>query len=85
MKSLFVLFLMMMSTLSWGKELNDFNHSLLEGVQKDISSDNDQTLRKKHTIGRGPASVAPDQEGSQIYEVQKVDKMNIRQIGPNKW
>lgn len=84
MKTIIALSLVLFSSLTSAKEMRDFNKILINGVQKDLDTQNDQRFKTKEAR-RGPASVEADVEGSQIEETQKVEKSNFRQIGPNKW
>ena len=85
MKLAFITFLLAMASHTYAKDVKDFNKVLIEGVQKEIKTENDQGLRTKQSIGRGPASVqetvVPDKD---IKEESKMDK-NFRQIGSKNW
>ncbi len=81
---IFIIFSLLVSTVSFASEMQDFNKLLIKDVQKDIDNQNDQRFKTKE-VKRGPASVGADVEGSQIEETQKLEKSNFRQIGPNKW
>ncbi len=85
MKLTLITCLLGLSTLAIAKDVKDFNKVLIEGVQKEIKTDNDQGLRSKQSIGRGPASiqesVVPEKD---IKEESKIDK-NFRQIGSKNW
>ena len=85
MKYAFLSFLLVLSHLAFAKDVKDFNKVLIEGVQKEIKTENDQGLRSKQSIGRGPASVkesvVPEKD---IKEESKLDK-NFRQIGSKNW
>jgi len=82
MKMLIAFTLLNLSFAALAKEVKDFNKILIQNVQKDIRNDNDQQFKSK-PVSRGPASVEANE--NTIQEDQKIDKMNIRQIGPNKW
>jgi hypothetical protein len=85
MKTIFFV-LLTLSLTAFAKEVKDFNKELIQNVQKDIRNDNIHSF-EKGSLRRGPASVVEEdgQPVDKIEEVQKFDKMNVRQIGPNKW
>lgn len=85
MKSFSLLLLLVFSQSTFAKGIKEFNYKLLEEVQKDIKKDPDTRFRKASTLNRGPASVPTQSSDGPIQEENKIDKMNIRQIGPNKW
>ncbi len=72
---------------AWAKsgEVKRFNDALMQKVQHDINTQNDDQFRVKSTVGRGPASVESSPEGLYIQDDKKIDKMNQRQFGPSKW
>ena len=78
--------LLLLSFSAGASEVKDFNKVLLQNVQKDIKNDNIHSF-EKGSLRRGPASVTEEegQPDNVIKEVPKFDKMNNRQIGPNKW
>jgi hypothetical protein len=87
MKVAFTLLLVLGSTQVMAKEVKDFNKILIEDVQKDISTDNDQALKTKESIRRGPASVESEKaeiDPGTVQEENKIDK-NFRQIGSKNW
>ena len=71
------------SLTSFARDVKDFNKVLIEDVQKDISSDNDQALRTRSF--RGPASVVEEASAPVQQEDNKFEKRNIRQTGSQKW
>jgi len=82
---IFFLSLFVLSPSAFAKEVKDFNKELIQNVQKDIKNDNIQAFEKSKP-GRFPASVIEEgQPAKSIDEEMKFDKMNNRQIGPNKW
>ena len=85
MKCLFLVALMGLSAIVMAKDVKDFNKVLIEGVSKDIRTDNDQALKSKESRTRGTASVqetiVPEKD---IKEETKIDK-NFRQIGSKNW
>lgn len=83
MKYSFALILLLSSTSIWARTVNDFNKLLIEDVQKDINSDNDQKLKTKIMPMRAPASVEASTEEAQ--EKIPFEKRNIRQTGSEKW
>lgn len=81
MKITLIAALALTSAVSFAKEVKDFNKVLIEGVQRDLKTDNAEELKVKSYPSRGPASVAvePVQQ-----EETKLDK-NHRQLGNSKW
>lgn len=74
--------LALFSITAFALDVKDFNKVLIEDVQKDISTDNDQALRTRSF--RGPASVEEASAPVQPEE-NKFEKRNIRQTGSQKW
>lgn len=85
MKTLFF-GLLILSFSALAREVKDFNKILIQNVQTDIKNDNIHSF-EKGSLRRAPASVVEEegQSDETIKEDQKFDKMNNRQIGPNKW
>ena len=82
---IFIFGMLVLSLSAMAKEVKDFNRVLIQNVQEDIIKDNIQTFEKSKP-GRMPASVVEEgQSEKTIKEEPKFDKMNNRQIGPNKW
>jgi hypothetical protein len=86
MKITFLIFWVFTSALVMAKEVKDFNKVLMDGVQKDIRTDNDQSLKTKDSVMRRPASIEKEDTRLRpvIQEDNKIDK-NVRQIGSQKW
>lgn len=84
MKSIILAITLSFSISSFANDIKEFNYKLLEEVQRDIKKDPEGKFRKKDII-RGPASVQETPSNAPIMEENRIDKMNIRQIGPNKW
>lgn len=86
MKITFLILWVFTSALVMAKEVKDFNKVLMDGVQKDIRTDNDQSLKTKDSVMRGPASIEKEDTRVRpvIQEDNKIDK-NVRQIGSQKW
>ena len=82
MKYAIILIILNFTFSAFAKEVRDFNKVLIQNVQKDIRNNNDEQFKAK-PVSRGPASVEANE--NTIQEDKKIDKMNIRQIGPNKW
>lgn len=82
-----ILFTLLTVTSAWSKngEVKKFNDALMQKVQQDMNPHNEDQFRVKSVVGRGPASVESEPEGKYIQDDKKIDKMNQRQIGPNKW
>lgn len=84
MKFSLICFLVLFSVMAQAKDVKDFNKVLIEDVQKDISTDNDQALKTRGSQMRGPASV--DEVSAPVeQEDNKFEKRNIRQTGSQKW
>lgn len=65
-------------------DVNEFNKALMDDVQHDLKTDNDQNLKSDNSPMRGPASVETEPEETVIKEDSKTDKKD-RQFGANKW
>lgn len=67
------------------KDVRDFNKVLVQDVQKSIQTDNDQDLKSKEAVLRGPASVEEGEEESEqaVEEENKIEKS--KQLGTQKW
>jgi hypothetical protein len=84
MKYFVLMNLLTFSTNLLAKDVKDFNKVLIQNVQKDINNDNDFAFRKSE--GRKPASVEESVvDERKIQEEKKIDRMNNRHFGPNKW
>lgn len=83
MKFSFLLLASLISFSTYAKDVKDFNKVLIDGVQRDIDTDNDQALKTKQM--RGPASVIEDEYSSVLKEENKFEKKNLRQMGSEKW
>lgn len=83
MKYSIITILALFSLSALARDVKDFNKILIEDVQKDISSDNDQALKSRSF--RGPASVVEDVSHPVEQEDNKFEKRNIRQTGSQKW
>ena len=79
-----IAFIIFFSQLSYATEVKDFNRALIEGVKKDIEADNDDAFKKKVPM-RGPASVEAAHPSGVPKDEKRIEKMNIKQIGPSKW
>ena len=76
-------FLILGLNMAQAKEVRNFNKVLIENVQSDLKTQNDDQFKKK--VGRAPASIESEVNENRIKEDNKIDKMNIRQIGSSKW
>ena len=83
MKILILVGAVVLSAAGYAKDINDFNKILIQDVQHDIHTDNDQRLKKQAAPMRGPASV--DEVVKDSREDVKFEKSNVRQIGIEKW
>jgi hypothetical protein len=70
------------TSVAFAKDVKDFNKALMDGVKKDLATDNDQNLKKDNSPMRGPASV--EVEEAVAPENSKVEKKE-RQFGNSKW
>ena len=84
MKTLIIISLIFSAAVMAKTEVKKLNDALMKDVQKDISDENNDSLKR---VSRGPASaeVEMEPEGKYIEDQKKIDKSNFRQIGPNKW
>lgn len=82
MKYLIISLIALSSFAALARDVKDFNKVLIETVQKDINTDNDQALRARSF--RGPASVSEEVSPVEAEE-NKFEKRNIRQTGTQKW
>jgi hypothetical protein len=82
MKYSIICILALFSISTFARDVKDFNKALINDVQKDINSDNDQALKSRSF--RGPASVVEDAHPVEMEE-NKFEKQNIRQTGSQKW
>ncbi|MBA2406195.1 MAG: hypothetical protein H0V66_15575 [Bdellovibrionales bacterium] len=85
MKFMLMMILVLASFAATAKNVKDFNKTLIQDVQKDLNTDNDQTLKKNNAPMRGPASVNEAEVTDQtIQEDSKINKKD-RQLGNSKW
>ena len=70
------------TSLGFAKDAKDFNKALIDDVQKDLMTDNDQNLKSDNAPMRGPASV--ENQEAVIREDSKIEKKE-RQLGNSKW
>lgn len=84
MKFTLICFLALFSVVASARDVKDFNKVLIEDVQKDINTDNDQALRTRGSQMRGPASVE-EVSVPAVQEDNKFEKRNVRQTGSQKW
>ncbi len=85
MKLLIIFAFTFLSLLALATDVKDFNRALLQDVKKEASDTTNEHYRKTAPI-RGPASVGgPEKEAIHSAEEKKIDKMNIKQLGPSKW
>lgn len=81
MRSLFIISLFISFVAHAGK-VDSFSKELIESFD-DQAIENEKVLEEpRQEMRRGPASVGPSEV---VTEEKKIDKMNIRQIGPNNW
>lgn len=83
MKYSIIAILAFLSLSTFARDVKDFNKALINDVQKDINTDNDQALKSRSF--RGPASVEEDVSHPIEQEDNKFEKRNIRQTGSQKW
>ncbi len=83
MKLKLVTLVLLVSSTVHASGMKDFNKVLIQDVQKDIASENDQRL-KTRTQMRAPASV-PENSKVQKYEIERVEKRDVKQTGMQKW
>lgn len=82
MKLALTLVLVLAATTVLGQEMKNFNKVLIQEVQHDLATDNDQNLKKSNAPMRGPASVEVEAEN---YQENLKIKKNDRQLGNPKW
>jgi len=86
MKFIMLMVLALTSSMAFARNVNDFNKVLIDDVRKDITTDNDQALKKdKNAPMRGPASVEETGNTKQIIHNETEIKKNDRQLGNHKW
>jgi hypothetical protein len=87
MKFSLTLLFVLASGLAMGKDVKDFNKVLMEDVQKDINTDNDQALKTRESVTRAPASVEEDEEATNLDDSKELDKIekNFKQLGSKNW
>lgn len=83
MKSAFLMFLGLSAFGAFAQDVEKFNKVLVEDVQKSIQTDNDQALKSKDVILRGPASV--DVESEPAIEKDNKFEKNLNQFGSQRW
>lgn len=84
MKLALTLVLVLGTTVALAQEMKNFNKVLIQEVQHDLATDNDQNLKKSNAPMRGPASVEVEAENENYQENLKIKK-NERQLGNPKW
>ena len=84
MKFPIVTLVLLLSSLAQAKSVKDFNKVLIQDVQKDLATDNDQRLKTREVPMRAPASVVETAEDGKS-ENERVEKGNVRQTGMQKW
>lgn len=84
MKLAFTLVLVLATTAALAQGMKNFNQVLIQEVQHDLATDNDQNLKKNNGPMRGPASVEFEAEKDIFQENVKIKK-NERQLGNPKW
>jgi hypothetical protein len=85
MKLTILFFILVLTSVALADSVKDFNKHLIEEVQKDLASENDQSFKSKEAVQRGPASV--DKKTQQLPvkdDAEKIEK-NYRQIGSQRW
>lgn len=82
MKFAIIALLTLTALAASAKDVRDFNKVLVQDVQKSIQTDNDQDLKSKEAVLRGPASVEEESEQA-IEEENKIEKS--KQLGTQKW
>lgn len=80
MKSSWI-FVLLIPIMSHAGKVENFSKELIESFDEQ-AIENEKLLEPKKEVKRGPASIGPSEI---ITEEKKIDKMNIRQIGPNNW
>jgi len=87
MKFSLTLLFVLASGLAMGKDVKDFNKVLMEDVQKDINTDNDQALKTREAVTRAPASVEEEEDSKSVDESKELDKIekNFKQLGSKNW
>lgn len=85
MKFAMVMVLVFSTSMAFAKEVKDFNKALIQDVQKDLKTDNDQSMKANNAPMRGPASVdtmeSADQTAQENSKIEKKEK----QLGNSKW
>ena len=81
MKFALAMMVVLGSTMTFAKDVKDFNKVLIEDVQKDIETNNDQTLKTNNSPMRGPASVVEEENVPVIKEDLKINN----NLGNTKW
>lgn len=76
-----LLTILFMSSISYAREIKDFNQALFDKVNKDIQNDNVEEFKTKKEVTRGPASVLPSGKESPDTKIDK----NLKQLGHSKW
>jgi hypothetical protein len=81
MKFALAMMVVLGSTMTFAKDVKDFNKVLIEDVQKAIETNNDQTLKTNNSPMRGPASVVEEENVPVIKEDLKINN----NLGNTKW
>lgn len=84
MKLAFTLVLVLGTTVAVAQEMKQFNKVLIQEVNHDLATGNDQNLKKSNAPMRGPASVEVEAETKNYQENSKIEKKE-RQFGNSKW
>lgn len=84
MKFILGMVLVLGSSMAIANDVKDFNKILIEDVQNDIETDNDQNLKVNNGPMRGPASVENEDSEPVIKEDLKINTKD-KQIGNPKW
>lgn len=82
MKFQLVTLVLLFSSMAQARGVNEFNKVLIQDVQKDIASENDQRLKTRAAPMRAPASVV---ESSEKLEDERIEKRHVNQTGMQKW
>ena len=84
MKFTFVIILVLSSGVALAKDVKNFNKVLIDDVQKDIKTDNDQTFKKDNSPMRNPASAEVENEEAASPDNSQFEK-KVNQLGNTKW
>ena len=84
MKLALAFVLVLGTTAALAQEMKNFNKVLIQEVQHDLATDNDQNLKKSNAPMRGPASVEVEVAPKNYQENSKIEKKE-KQLGNSKW